>query len=167
MTAGQKHWFALYPKPRSEFIAEKQLQSIKVDNFLPVITKIRQWSDRKKKVTEPLFRGYIFIYSNEKERLLSLELTSIVRCICNDGKPDVIPEWQIDNVKTILKFETEVLVHNGLIPGKKVIIKSGPFKGMLGVVVNSERGKSVAVSIDLLNRSVVTKLPDESTVEVI
>ena len=167
MTADQKHWFALYTKPRSEFIAEKQLNSISVLNFLPAITKIRQWSDRKRKVTEPLFRGYIFIYSNEKERLISLELTSIVRCICNDGKPAVIPEWQIDSVKTLLKFETAILVHDGLFPGRKVIIKSGPFKGMIGIVVNSERGKSVAVSIDLLNRSVITRLPDESIVEFI
>jgi len=38
---------------------------------------------------------------------------------------------------------------------------------MIELVVNNERGKLVAVSIDLLNRSVVTRLPDESTVEVI
>jgi len=38
---------------------------------------------------------------------------------------------------------------------------------MIDIVVNNDRGKSVAVSIDLLNRSVVTRLPDESTVEVI
>lgn len=167
MSADQKHWFALYTKPRSEFNAEKQLISLGIQNFLPSVTKIRQWSDRKKKVTEPLFRGYIFIYSIEKERLQSLELTSIVRCICNGSKPAVIPEWQMDSVRTILKFEKEVVVHDGLIPGRKVIIKSGPLKGMVGVVVNSERGKSVAVSIDLLNRSVVTRLPDNSLVEII
>jgi len=167
MISQNRHWFALYTKPRNEFNAEKQLQSIGVKYFLPTINKVRQWSDRKKKILEPLFRGYIFIYSDEKERLLALELTSIVRCIFYNGKPAVIPESQIDNVKSILKNNTDLDVHNRLFPGNKVIIKSGPLKGIVGVVLNSNRGKSIAISVDLLNRSVLTRLPEESIVQAI
>jgi len=165
MTSGNRHWFALYTKPRNEFNAEKQLQSIGVKHFLPAIIKVKQWSDRKKKILEPLFRGYIFIYSDEKERLLTLELTSIVRCIFYNGKPARIPGIQIDNVKSMLKINTELDISNRLFPGNKVIIKSGPLKGIIGVVIDSDRGKSIAISVDLLNRSVLTRLPDESIVQ--
>ena len=165
MTTNQKHWFALYTKPRSEFNAEKQLQSIGIKNFLPTVTKIRQWSDRKKKVTEPLFRGYIFIYSNEKERLQSLDLTSVVRCIFDNRKPAVIPEWQIENVKKIANIQADLIIHNGIVPGEKVEITSGPLKGVIGTLENTGGKNRLAVSIDILNRSVIVHLTRDSLVK--
>ena len=69
----EKFWFALYTKPRNEFKSEQQLIAAGITNYLPTVTLLKQWSDRKKKVTEPLLRGYIFIYANEEERLVSLE----------------------------------------------------------------------------------------------
>ena len=52
-TSDNKYWFALYTKPRSEFKAEQQLTAVGVENYLPTITRLKQWSDRKKKVTTP------------------------------------------------------------------------------------------------------------------
>ncbi|MEJ2505376.1 MAG: transcription termination/antitermination NusG family protein [Ignavibacteriaceae bacterium] len=75
----EKSWLALYTKPRSEFKAEEQLISSGIQTYLPTITKLKQWSDRKKKIAEPLFRGYIFIYADEQERLTSVEKPAIVK----------------------------------------------------------------------------------------
>ena len=162
-----KYWFALYTKPRSEFKAEQQLITAGINNYLPTITRLKQWSDRKKKVTEPLLRGYIFIYANEQERLISVEQQAVVRCIFDAGRPAKIPEWQINNLRTLLETKSDIIVKNGIVPGAKVRITSGPFEGVIGTVVSGEAGKSVSVTIDLLNRSVITRLPDESNVEVI
>lgn len=162
-----KFWFALYTKPRNEFKAEQQLIAAGIANYLPTITLLKQWSDRKKKVTEPLLRGYIFIYANEVERLNSLEQKSIVRCVFDIGRPARIPAWQIDNLKTMLETKADIIVHKGIVPGAKVIIKDGPFEGIIGTVVQGETGKSISVVIDLLNRSVITRLPDESILETI
>ena len=97
-----KHWFALYTKPRHEFKAQVQIESENITCYLPTITKLKQWSDRKKKVTEPLFRGYIFIESSERERLVAVELNSIVKTIFFDGKPSIIPDNQINNLRNLL-----------------------------------------------------------------
>ena len=59
-----KKWFALYTRPRHEFKALEQIKELEVETYLPTITVIKQWSDRKKKITEPLFRSYIFIFAN-------------------------------------------------------------------------------------------------------
>jgi len=162
-----KFWFALYTKPRNEFKAEQQLTTAGINNYLPTVTLLKQWSDRKKKVTEPLLRGYIFIYANEEERLVSVEQLSIVRCVFDVGRPARIPDWQIDNLKSMLETNEDVIVHKGIVPGAKVIIKDGPFEGIIGTIVKGETGKSISVSIDLLNRSVIARLPDESNLEVI
>ena len=163
----KKYWYALYTKPRSEFKARQQMELLDIDHYLPTITKTKQWSDRKKKVTEPLLRGYIFIFANEEERLVSVEQLSIVRCVFDVGRPARIPDWQIDNLKTMLETNEDVIVHKGIVPGAKVIIKNGPFEGIIGTIVKGETGKSISVSIDLLNRSVIARLPDESNLEAI
>ena len=163
----EKSWLALYTKPRSEFKAEEQLISSGIQTYLPTITKLKQWSDRKKKITEPLFRGYIFIYADEHERLTSVEKPAIVRCLFDNGRPARIPDWQIDNIRKMLESDTSVIVHNGIVPGAKVLIKSGSLQGVIGTVMNESSGKSISVSIDLLNRSVIAHLPDNCVLEVV
>ena len=163
----EKAWFALYTKPRNEFKAAVQIGKCGIHYFLPAIIRIKQWSDRKKKITEPLLRGYIFIYAGEKERIISLEQQAVVRCIFDSGRPAKIPQWQIDNLKTMLNSNSELFIKEGLIPGTQVRIKDGPFDGVIGIVKNSESGKTIAVSIDLLNRSIIAHLPKESTIEVL
>ncbi len=162
-----RYWFALYTKPRNEFKAAAQLESAEVEYYLPTIVRISKWTDRKKKITEPLMRGYIFIFSDERERILALEQPSIVRCVSERGKPARIPEWQIDNLKKMLQTNAEFHIKDGLTRGVMVKIKEGPFNGVIGVVQEAEIGKAIVVSIDLLNRSVIAHLPEESIFEII
>ncbi|MBI2418666.1 MAG: UpxY family transcription antiterminator, partial [Ignavibacteriales bacterium] len=126
----QRNWFALYTRPRSEFKAEIQLNSIEILNYLPVTTQIKQWSDRKKKVTEPLLRGYIFIYATEKERLISLEQNAVIRCVSERGRAAVIPEDQMNNLRSFIQKEMQYDVYEGLVPGTKIRITHGPFAGV-------------------------------------
>ncbi|MDR3611591.1 MAG: UpxY family transcription antiterminator [Ignavibacteriaceae bacterium] len=163
----QKYWFALYTRSRSEFKAAEQLLALDVQFYLPTVIKWKKWSDRRKKIQEPILKGYIFIFANEKERKLSLEQAAIVRCVFDHGRPAKIPEWQLDNLKKMLSNESEFLIQDGLVPGVKVKIKEGPFKGIIGVVHESDNGKTIAVSIDLLRRSVIAHLPKESIFEVV
>ena len=163
----ERAWFALYTKPRSEFKAAEQINEINVIYYLPAITRVKQWSDRKKKITEPLLRGYIFIYANEKERIISLERQSVVKCIFDQGRPAKIPEWQIENLKKMLDSKAELTIKDGLPVGTKVLIKDGPFTDVIGVVSETDNGKTIAVSIDLLNRSVIAHLPKDSLFEVV
>jgi len=162
-----KKWFALYTKPKQEFKASQQLESAGIDFYLPVITKVKQWTDRKKKITEPLIKGYIFIFADEKERNISLEQFSIVRCIFDNGRPAVIPKWQMENLKNFLRKDENVIVNSGIVPGAKVKILDGPFEGVIGVIKQEAKGKTIAVNIELLNRSVITQISNDICFEVI
>ena len=82
-----RRWYAYYTKPKHEFKAAEQLKSIGIDFFLPSITEKKKWSDRWKIVTEPLFRGYIFVNVNEKERLLGLQQKAIINTVSFSGQP--------------------------------------------------------------------------------
>ncbi len=167
LSSSERAWYALYTKPRSEFKAAEQINNAGVQHYLPTVTEVRQWSDRKKKITEPLMRGYIFVFANEKERLLSMEQYSIVRCITENGRPAKIPEWQIENLRNMLKHEVKFKIADRLFPGAKVRIKEGAFEGIVGTIIDTESGKDIAVSIDLLNRSVIAHLPKDNSFEIV
>ena len=67
----------------------------------------------------------------------------------------------------MLKNGGDFTITEGLVPGTKVRIKEGPFQDVIGVINNDSAGKTIAVSIDLLNRSVIAYLPKESVFEII
>ncbi|MEG8947673.1 UpxY family transcription antiterminator [Rosettibacter firmus] len=162
-----KHWFAFYTKPRHEFKAQQQFEALSISHYLPTIERVRQWKDRKKKIIEPLFRGYIFVYGDEKERLIALQQSAIVKTICFNGKPSIIPDYQIENLKIMLNEKPEVFITNQVECGESVKIIDGPFKGIVGKVKLVCKEKWLAVSIDLLQRSVLVKLPLESVIKLL
>ena len=161
-----KKWYALYTKPRHEFKALDQINTFDIITYLPTTVVIRQWSDRKKKITEPLFRGYIFINADETERNHSLTCDSVLKTIFFNGKPAVIPDWEIENLKQVLGGKEKITVYNGIIKGTKVEVASGPMIGLEGVVSEvSKNEQTLAVSIEMLNRSVLVTLPSTTVVK--
>lgn len=165
VSSGKKNWFALYTKPKHEFKAAEQLTDIGIEYYLPTVTKIKQWSDRKKKITEPLIHGYIFIKVSEKERIIALQQNAMVRCVTFNGRPASIPDWQIENLKIMLSTNEDVALSEIIQSGTKVKIISGPFEGVIGVVNETSAGKTLSISIDLLKRSVTATLPVESVIK--
>ncbi|MCE1188538.1 MAG: UpxY family transcription antiterminator [Ignavibacteria bacterium] len=162
-----RSWFVLCTRPRAEFKAEEHLNRLEIECYLPIISSLRQWSDRKKKITEPLLRGYIFVYANEKERITALELPSIHKCLSDRGKPAVLSPQSIQNLKKFIHEEKLYSVQTGIVPGCKIRILSGPFAGVVGIITDEVKGKALTVSVELLNRTIITLITDEDIVEVI
>ncbi len=55
----ERHWHALYVRSRSEKKVLSQLEEMGIEAYLPLVTKVKQWSDRRKKIQEPLFKSYV------------------------------------------------------------------------------------------------------------
>lgn len=160
-------WFALYTKVHQEFKARAQLDALNIINYLPVVTKVKQWSDRKKHITDPVLKGYIFIRATEKERLIALEQSAVVRCLYENGKPAVIPDWQIENLRRVLETRFEIFVHDGLLPGREIEITSGPLKGVKGIIKSTPTEKHIVVNIRLLKRMELAKIPPDVSIKVV
>lgn len=158
-----KKWYALYTKPKQEFKAEQQLKEMGITTYLPLITKIKQWSDRKKKVIEPLFKSYIFINANDSERYISVQAKSIVKVVNFNGVPATIPNWQIENLQKMLASNPDAFVTDLIKIGTHVKIIEGPFAGVEGIVAKYTNDERVlGINIDTLQRSVIVHLPASS-----
>ena len=134
-------WFAIYTRPKNEKKVAEQLFKLGIDVYCPMVTQIKQWSDRKKKVESPLISSYVFVNLEEKDRSSVFEVHGIVRYLYWLGKPAIIQDHEIallrDNLKGIL---TSVEVE-GLQPGDSLTITKGPFQGKEGVVSQVEKNK--------------------------
>lgn len=154
-------WFALYVKPRHEFLVQSEMASNGKEAFLPSVAKLRQWKDRKKLIDVPLFPGYLFArVVPEPEQLLALVRTRGVLKVLSavPGQPTPVPQEQISALKTLLTSDKELDIHPELQAGKVVRIIKGIFKGVEGVVSRKGDQFLLHVNIAILGRCVTVKM---------
>src|ERR1039458_8028132 len=58
---GEALWYAVSTRSRHENVAASMLAGLGIRYFLPLITEVRRWSDRKQTVSRPLFPCYLFV----------------------------------------------------------------------------------------------------------
>lgn len=129
------NWYVVYTKPKWEKKVAERLNEIGVHTYCPLITKVSQWSDRKKTITVPLFNSYIFVQVSEKERNSIFQVTGAIRYLFWLGKPAVVKDSEIDAIKEWLAIPDfyEVSVET-LKQGDKIILESGPFASQSAII---------------------------------
>ena len=127
-----KQWYAVYTSPRAEAKVAERIEEIGVEVYLPMITELKQWSDRKKKVTKPLFTSYVFVRIDNKSFDKIKNIYGVVGFIRHIGQPAKIRDVEIDAIKLFLnKVNTSTIEFE---PKESVEIKDGLFKGKTGVI---------------------------------
>jgi transcription antitermination factor NusG len=122
------NWYVVYTKPKWEKKVAEHLNEIGVASYCPLITKVSQWSDRKKIISVPLFNSYIFVQTDEKERNKIFEVVGAVRYLFWLGKPAIVKDSEIEAIKNWLSVpDTYEVSVNAWKKGDKVILDSGPF----------------------------------------
>lgn len=127
-------WYVLYTNPKAEKKVAEQLNKIGIATYCPLVTKIQQWSDRKKKVEVPLFSSYVFVNIEEHKRDAVFAVRGVVRYLFWLGKPGIVLNEEILEIqKMLLQNPIDVEVSN-LEPGSLLLITEGPFKNQSGIV---------------------------------
>ena len=152
------NWYVLYTKPRWEKKTATELERRGIEVYCPMITTVRQWSDRKKKVTSPLFTSYIFVRLKEKDRNSVFSAPGVVRYLFWLGKPAIVRDEEIETIEQWLNNDKyEDVQVKSFQPGERVEIQSGPMKGRKGVVKEVGK-KEIRLVLESLGFVVTTKL---------
>lgn len=150
-----KKWFAVYVKSRSEKKVFKLLDDIEIESFLPLITRVKQWTDRKKKVEEPLFRSYLFVNISLADYYKVLQVQGVVKFITFEKKPVPVPENQIIAIKKYID-DTDIhedLNYDDFKEGELVRITSGQMKDLVGRFVKINGKHRVIINIESVGQS--------------
>ena len=106
-----------------------------------MITQVKQWSDRKKKVETPLINSYVFVNLEENNRNIVFDVPGVVRYLFWLGKPAIIQEQDIQVLKDSLKGIIASIEIKGLQPGDVITIPTGPFQGKEGIISQVVKNK--------------------------
>ena len=149
-----KKWFAIYVKSRSEKKVLKLLEDIGVESFLPLITRVKQWSDRKKKVEEPLFRSYLFVNIPLNDYYNVLNVNGVVKFVTFERKPVPVPDNQIIAIKEYLNdTELHSINYEDFKEGELVRVKTGQMKDLVGRFVTIKGKHRVIIDIEVVGQS--------------
>jgi len=103
-------WFPVYTRSRAEKKAYDELLKKNITCYLPLKKTVKQWSDRKKIVEEPLIKSYLFVYISAKEHAEVLMTNGISRFLYFSGKIASMPDKQIEDLKLLLATDAELEV---------------------------------------------------------
>ena len=96
------NWYVVYTKPKWEKKVAERLNEIGIECYCPLITQIKQWSDRKKKVEVPLFNSYVFVQLSDNDRNSVFQVPGVVRYLFWLGKAAIVRNEEIVTIKKSL-----------------------------------------------------------------
>lgn len=156
----EKIWYAVYTRPRSEKKIASLFERDGIEHFLPLMRRTKIWSDRLKKVDEPLFPSYIFVKITEKEHISVLQTNGVVCFVVLEGRKVPVPEIQIRAIRKYIQTgEEDIENEKDFTVGKKVRVIRGELRGLAGRLSEILGKQRVKVEIEAIGQSVFIKIP--------
>ena len=153
-----KKWIAVYTKPRHEKFVENELKKKGIDVYLPMLKERRKWSDRKKWVSFPLFRSYIFVKIEIKNALIILQTIGVVKLVKFNNKVAIVPEQSIDNIRLMIEGGYNPEPTDYFIKGNPIEVKDGPLKGIVGEVIHVDKKDRLVIRVEAIQHSISIKI---------
>jgi transcription antitermination factor NusG len=161
-----KKWYAVYTRPRWEKKVSEILTRKKIENYCPINKVVRQWSDRKKIVDEPLFTSYVFVRVPDNEIYAIKRTNGVTSLVYWLGKPAVIRDNEIEAIKRFLKEHENIKLEKRPIHiHDKIKVVAGPLMEMEGQVL-SIKSKTVKMALPSLGYMMYAEV-ERTNVEVV
>ena len=158
----KRSWYAVYVRSRHEKSVYSALLDKGIDASLPMMTVVRKWSDRKKKMQIPLFRGYVFVKIDVNiDNLNVLQTAGVVKFIGIRNKPTRIPDEQIHWMHMLVAESDTVRAEKEIPVGQRVRVMIGPFKGIKGVVRRVGSRSRLVVLIESIMQAISIDIKPE------
>jgi transcription antitermination factor NusG len=157
-----QHWKVVYIASRQEKKVALKLDKEGIENFLPLYSKLSQWSDRKKWVEVPLFNGYLFVRPTDIQRDKVLQMNGVVAFVRYNKEDALVQDKEIDIIKTVLSsgYSLETIsMPDDFEIGEQVVVTEGPLKDQTVDILRQNDKEHYLVSFDTLGQSIKIELP--------
>jgi transcription antitermination factor NusG len=155
---GLLSWYALQVWVRKEALVATQLQGQGLECFLPKYKSVRQWSDRKKELEQPLFPGYLFCRFNYTERRPIVVTPGVLQVVGNGRIGLPVEDKEVEAIQLAVGSGIAAQPWPFLEIGERVRIHTGKLSGLEGILVNFKGNHRVVLSVALLQRSVALEI---------
>lgn len=159
----------MYVHSRHEKKVFSRLNEIGIDAYLPLVRTLKQWSDRKKWVEEPLIKGYVFVNVSDKERGMVFVVEGVVNYLRFQGKDAIVRDEEIIALQKLIEhgynIEAKDLVTN-FNKGDYVLINYGPLKGIKGIIAKNPKNAKIELELTSLKKLIKVEVPLECVTHV-
>jgi transcription termination/antitermination protein NusG len=157
---GLPNWYAVHTRARHEKMVAERLREQGVTTFLPLITEVHRWSDRRKKIELPLFSCYVFakMIPRGVERLHLYRMNAVFGIVSVRGEWVAIPNEQIEAVRALINHQLPWSVHPFLKIGQRVRVRGGSMDGVEGVLLSRNGDRTLIISVEAIQRSLALRI---------
>lgn len=155
------HWYAIYTRPNAEKKVYERLVLLGYDTFLPLVVSVRNWSDRKKKISTPLISTFVFVKIERLKLYDLLQVKGALGILKYIGQPAVIKDQEIENLKILMQDATEVspIENVDFEAGEDVLVTQGPFTGLVAKSLIIKGKRRIIVTVEALGSALEVNLP--------
>jgi transcription antitermination factor NusG len=149
-------WTPVRTKPRQEKKFIEFCEANGIVFYLPLRRTIKRYQRRTVEFYVPMFTGYVFCSLNQElYQKAALSNRIVYRLQMNEKSEEELLR-DLRDIQMIEKLarESDVIVRPELASGKKIIVKSGPLKGMGGVVEKRKGKTMITINVEMLGQSV-------------
>jgi transcription antitermination factor NusG len=151
-------WYALQVRSRKENFVASQIMGRGFEYLLPTYKSIRQWSDRKKELDQPLFPGYLFCRFDFQERRPLITIPGVIQVVGNGREAIPVSDGEINALRLAVTSGMPKQPWPYLEVGQRVRVNYGTLTGLEGILVNVKGNHRVVLSVKLLRRSVAMEV---------
>jgi transcriptional antiterminator RfaH len=129
-------WYAIHSHRKQESRTESNLKVLHIETFLPKIldTLFNEFTGKPTSIIKPLFPGYLFARFVANDKLHKVRYTrGVHNVICVGHIPAAIDDKVIEIIAAQVDEDGFVKLGGELRPGAKVLIQTGPFRGLTGI----------------------------------
>ncbi len=155
-TARASLWYVLYVKPRCEKKMAGYCAVHGVGCDLPLREETKIYQRRKVTVYKPVFPGYVFLCFTPDEKMTVLKSNLVVRILHVDHQEQFCKELQ--QIRQALAIDPTLDASAAFQSGRRVLIKSGPFQGVEGVVQLVKGKTKVVLNVDIIGRAIAVEV---------
>jgi len=144
--ANLNSWFVIYTKPRQELKVLERLTHLGLEAYTPTKIEVRNWSDRKKKVTVCLLPSMVLVCLEEKEVNKVFEVPGVRRYLFVHGVRAKVTNDEVLAMKHYIENTYQLLDKKDCLVGSKIKI---PLLNQEAEII-SVKGKNCIAQLELL-----------------
>ena len=152
-------WWALYTLSRREKELIRRLRTHQICHYCPLIRrKTRSPSGRVRDSFVPLFAGYVFMFGAEEQRYQALTTNCISRTLEISDPSCLLRDLR--QIQRLVDSEAPLTPEARIAPGTRVRVRSGPFLGLEGTVLQRRGKQRLMVAIEFLQQGASVLIED-------
>jgi transcription antitermination factor NusG len=144
-------WFVAHTRPRCEKKLQQYLKRELVYNFLPTIQSVHKYRGKTVSFNKPLFPGYVFLKAHPLSRQKVYQSDYVANLL--DVADQEAFASQLGDIQEAIETGCEIQLAPEVGVGKRVMIKSGPMRGIEGWVESRYGMTTVLLRLDFIGQA--------------